>query len=123
MFEYAAAELLNKYAQTKVICMDAVYVFLGEKYYCSGDADWVDSLQLIKICENVTALKPLRCGLTAPNIALKKLDGTPVQLHSVKAKFVALYLNPELKPPRVCKYFYRSLPRPQYSSTIREAEN
>ncbi|BDS12285.1 DUF5106 domain-containing protein [Aureispira anguillae] len=91
MFQYAAAELLNKYAQTKVICMDAVYVFLGEKYYCAGHADWVDSAQLEKICENVRTLKPLQCGLYAPNIRLKKMDGTPVNLHEVQAKFVALY--------------------------------
>jgi len=91
MFQYAAAELLNKYAKTKVICMDAVYVFLGEKYYCGGHAHWVDSAQLVKICENVAALKPLRCGLYAPNIRLKKMDGTPIQLYDVKAKYTALY--------------------------------
>lgn len=91
MFQYAAAELLNKYAQTKVICMDAVYVFLGEKYYCAGHADWVEEEQLTKICENVNTLKPLQCGLYAPNIRLKKLDGTPINLHQVQAKFVALY--------------------------------
>lgn len=91
MFQYAAAELLNKYAQSKVICMDAVYVFLGEKYYCSGKADWVDSAQLEKICENVKTLKPLRCGEYAPNIRLKKMDGTPVNLYEVKAKITAVY--------------------------------
>lgn len=91
IFQYAAAEYLNKYAKTKVICMDAVYVFLGKKYYCSGMADWVDSTQLVKICENVASLEPLQCGLYAPNIRLKKLDGTPVSLHEVKAKFTALY--------------------------------
>ncbi len=32
MFQYVAAEMLNKYAKSKVICMDAVYVHLGEKY-------------------------------------------------------------------------------------------
>lgn len=91
IFQYAAAEYLNKYAKTKVICMDAVYVFLGEKYYCAGHASWVDSAQLEKICENVATLKPLQCGLYAPNVRLKKLDGTPVNLHEVKAKFTALY--------------------------------
>lgn len=91
MFQYAAAEYLNKYAQTKVICMDAVYVFLGKKYYCAGHASWVDEEQLKKICDNVATLEPLQCGLTAPNIRLKKLDGTPVNLHEVKAKFTALY--------------------------------
>lgn len=91
MFQYAAAELLNKYAQTKVICMDAVYVFLGKKYYCAGHADWVEEEQLEKICENVRTLEPLQCGLYAPNVRLKKLDGTPVNLHQVQAKFTALY--------------------------------
>jgi len=91
VFQYVSAELLNKYAQSKVICMDAVYVFIGEKYYCTGDADWVEEEQLKKICENVATLKPLRCGEFAPNIRLKKLDGTPVSLHEVEAEYIALY--------------------------------
>lgn len=93
MFRYGAAELLNKYAKTKVICMDAVYVFIGKKYYCNGDGsvEWVDSAQLEKICENVRALEPLQCGLYAPNIRLKKMDGTPISLYDVKAKYTALY--------------------------------
>ncbi|MFK7797722.1 MAG: redoxin domain-containing protein [Aureispira sp.] len=93
MFRFGAAELLNKYAKTKVICMDAVYVFIGKKYYCSGNglAEWVGEEQLEKICENVTALEPLQCGLQAPDIRLKKMDGTPINLYDVKAKFVALY--------------------------------
>ncbi len=91
MFQFAAAELLNKYAKTKVICMDAVYVHIGEKYYCNGQAHWVDSAQLEKICDNVRALKPLRCGGYAPNIQLKKMDGTPINLYELKAPFVAIY--------------------------------
>jgi len=91
MFQYAAAELLNKYAKSKVICMDAVYVFIGENYYCNGKAAWVDSAQLEKICDNVATLKPLRCGQYAPNIRLKKLDGTPINLYELKAPFTAIY--------------------------------
>ena len=91
MYQYVAAEMLNKYAKTKVICMDAVYVSVGEKYYCNGKADWVDSAQLEKICDNVRALKPLQCGLYAPNIRLRKMDGNPINLYDVKKKFVALY--------------------------------
>lgn len=91
VFQYVAAEYLNKYAKSKVICMDAVYVFIGEKYYCSGQASWVDSAQLVKICENVQSLKPLQCGLYAPNIRLKKMDGNYISLYDVKAKFTAIY--------------------------------
>ncbi len=91
LFQYMAGQYLNEYAKSKIICMDAVYVYIGERYYCSGAADWVDSTQLIKICENVQALKPLRCGLKAPNVRLRKMDGTPIALHDVKAKFTVLY--------------------------------
>lgn len=91
MIRYAAAELLNKYAQTKVICMDAVYVFLGEKYYCNGGADWVEQEQLEKICEDVQKLKPLQCGMYAPNIRLRNMEGEHVNLYDVKAEYVALY--------------------------------
>jgi len=91
MFQYVAAELLNKYAKTKVICMDAVYVHIGEKYYCTGQATWVDSAQLVKICENVATLKPLRCGAYAPNIRLKTMDGNSINLYELKAPFTAVY--------------------------------
>lgn len=91
LFQYFAAQYLNEYAKSKIICMDAVYVFIGEKYYCSGDADWVDSAQLEKICENVQAIKPLRCGLQAPNIRLRTMEGKYITLHDVKAKFTLLY--------------------------------
>lgn len=91
LFQYFAAQYLNQYAKSKIICMDAVYVHIGEKYYCSGDADWVDSAQLEKICDNVQAIKPLRCGLKAPNIRLRNMDGQYMTLHDVKAKFTVLY--------------------------------
>lgn len=91
LFQHFAAQYLNKYAKSKIICMDAVYVFIGEKYYCNGSNDWVDSAQLEKICEDVQALKPLRCGLRAPNIRLRNMDGEYLTLHEVKAKFTVLY--------------------------------
>ncbi len=91
MFQYVAAEMLNKYAKTKVICMDAVYVHIGKKYYCTGQAAWVDSAQLVKICENVQTLEPLLCGSYAPNIKLRKLDGTTINLRDLKGPFTAIY--------------------------------
>lgn len=93
MFRYAASELLNKYAKTKVICMDAVYVHIGKKYYCnsSSEVDWVDSAQLVKICENVQTLEPMQCGLYAPNIRLRNMKGETVNLYDVKAEYIALY--------------------------------
>lgn len=94
MYQYMASHLLNKYAKSEVICMDAVYVHIGEKYYCSAGqkADWVKEEQLEKICENVRTLKPLRCGQYAPNFELTVVDqDKPIQLYSVKAKYTIVY--------------------------------
>lgn len=91
MFKFTAIKLLNKYANSKVIGDDAVYVHIGEKYYCSGMADWVEEEQLKKICDNVRDLKPNLMGNKAPNIDLKRMDGTPVQLYQLPAKFTVVY--------------------------------
>lgn len=91
-FKYASIRLLNKYANSKIICMDAVYVHLAEKYYCNGLSEWVDSAQLVKICEDAARLKPLCCNEVAPDIILQNvLDKKPVQMHAIKAKFTAVY--------------------------------
>lgn len=91
-FKYAAIRLLNKFANSKVICMDGVYVHLAENYYCNGLSEWVDSTQLAKICEDAARLKPLRCNEVGPDIILQNvLDKKPVQMHAIKAKFTAVY--------------------------------
>jgi peroxiredoxin len=87
MYQYVSSHLLNKYAKSQVICMDAVYVHLGEKYYCNGGAEWVGKEQLEKICDNVNELRPLRCGSPAMEIAAKNIvDGAPFKLSSLVGK-------------------------------------
>lgn len=74
MYQFLSSHLLNKYAKSQVICMDKVYVYLGEKYYCGNKkADWVDAEQLEKICDNVAELKPLSCGSPAMEITAKDI--------------------------------------------------
>lgn len=93
VYQYVASHLLNKYAKSNIICMDAVYVYLGEKYYCGNkSADWVDSTQLEKICTNVQELKPVRCGQYAPDFRLRNIkDGSTVHLYDIKAKITLVY--------------------------------
>jgi peroxiredoxin len=93
MFQYAASHLLNKFAASKIICMDKVYVYLGDKYYCGAvKPDWIDSTQLEKICENVNDLRYSLCGQQAPEINLINIEtNLPVKLSNINAKFVAVY--------------------------------
>ncbi len=94
MYQFVASHLLNKYAKSQVICMDAVYVHLGDKYYCKGKADWVEKEQLEKICDNVEELRPLRCGSPAMEIVGQNIkDGKEFKLSSLmnKSRYVVLF--------------------------------
>lgn len=66
--------LLNKYANSKVIGMDAIYVHIIMNYYAKGEAPWVDPEKLIEMVDNADKTAPLLIGKIAPEIALPTLD-------------------------------------------------
>jgi thiol-disulfide isomerase/thioredoxin len=104
-YKFYLIHFLNEYAKSKFVGMDAVYVHIGEKYYCSGKAWWVDEEQLNKICSNVEKLKPILIGKVAPNIAVQRKDGTTISLHDVKSDFTVLFFwDPE------CGHCKKSIP-------------
>jgi hypothetical protein len=49
--------LTNKYAQTKTKGLDAVYVYMVDTFYKSGQAYWIDESTLTKMVENSDRLK------------------------------------------------------------------
>lgn len=93
MMEYTTSHFLNTYAKTKTICMDAVYVHIGKKYFCENpkSRDWVKEEQLEKICEDVQTLEPLRCGEVAPNFRLRTLEDKSITLHELDAPYTIVY--------------------------------
>lgn len=92
VFKYFVIEMLNRYAKTKKVCFDAIYVRLINKYYASGQADWVDNEQLKKILDNAQALSHTLCGQIAPDIKAKTESNSTPSLHKVKAKYTILLL-------------------------------
>ncbi|MFK7949370.1 MAG: redoxin domain-containing protein [Saprospiraceae bacterium] len=94
VFKFALVRLLNLYAKSKIVCMDAVYVHLVDNYYAKGKADWIDEEQLKKIKEDADALRPLLCGRIAPDISMQTLS-LPVEsksLHGIKSKYTILFM-------------------------------
>lgn len=95
-YKYFLISLINKYAKTKVVCMDAIYVHIADNYYLKGKADWISQDQLDKIKEDADRLRPLLCNKVAPNITLQtfpKKEGDspiPVSLYGIKAKYTVL---------------------------------
>ena len=82
---------LNKYAKSKIVGMDAVYVHIVNNYYATGDADWIEQEQLNKILENANTLKPILIGKVAPNLSLEATNGIKFNLHELKSKYTVLY--------------------------------
>jgi len=69
VYRYLLVTLFNHYAQSKIMGMDAVYIFLGENYYLK-DAYWSDSTFLKKLNTNIEENKPTLIGKIAPDIEL-----------------------------------------------------
>ena len=90
-FKFYLVHFLNAYAKSDIVGMDAVYVHLVEKYYATGQAKWTEQEQLDKIIQNAVDLKPLLIGKIAPDIRLKKRDGTQISLHEVESPYTVLY--------------------------------
>jgi thiol-disulfide isomerase/thioredoxin len=71
VFQYFLVTLVNKYANSKVMGDDAVYVHLVKNYYESDKAWWVDEEQLAKMKERRMALEPLLIGKMSPDLTLR----------------------------------------------------
>lgn len=95
-WKYYLSRFFNKYANSKIVGMDAVYVHLADKYYATGKADWVDSVTVQKIVDNAERLKPILIGKKAPDIELTKRDGGKVKLHDIQSPYTVLFFfDPE----------------------------
>ncbi len=94
VFKFCLVRLLNEYAKSKIVCMDAVYVHLVDNYYAVGRAAWIDAEQLKKIQEDANALRPLLCGKVAPDVAMETFDipAKSASLHGIKAKYTILFM-------------------------------
>jgi len=90
-FKFYLIHYLNEFAGSQYVGMDAAYVRLVEEYYASGDAKWTAPDQLQKIVDNAKALKPLLIGKIAPDLNLKKMDGTKFNLHGIESPYTVLY--------------------------------
>lgn len=104
-FQYYLIHFLNKYANSNIVGMDAVYVSIVEKYYATGQAPWTEEEQLAKIIDNARKLEPILIGKTAPNIKMQTQDKQEFDLYSVDAPYtVMLVWDPD------CGHCKKSMP-------------
>ncbi len=86
LIKYFLANMLNKYANSNIMGMDAVYVHIVDNYYANGYAYWVDETNLFRIKDRAKSLSPILIGKEAPQMVLKNTEGKYVSMHDVASK-------------------------------------
>jgi len=95
-FRFYLSTFLNKYAKSKIVGMDAVFVHLADRYYAAGDAPWMDTKTLNKIQETAAGMRPVLIGKTAKDVELYYEDGSPLTLDDIEYEhLVILFWAPD----------------------------
>ena len=91
MFQYVVVFLLNNFLESKIMGMDAVFVYVAESYYLSGRANWVDSDFIDKLNDRIMKMKPSLIGQKGADLKMETISGEWVALHEVRADYTLLY--------------------------------
>jgi len=95
-YKYYLSTYLNKYANTKVVGFDAVYVHLAEQYYGIEKSPWVDEETIHKIRDNARLVKPVLLGKTGADLTLYQEDGSPLKISEIDYEYlVVLFWAPD----------------------------
>jgi thiol-disulfide isomerase/thioredoxin len=103
MFQYTVSWITSTYEKSKIMGMDKVFVYMGDKYYCSKDengespAFWMKEASLDKLCEKVKTNYNLVMGAVPPNISLRDTTDKKWQdFYSLPNEYTILYFwDPE----------------------------
>jgi len=106
MKKYLIQFTFNMANESKLMGMDAAMVALADKYYLSGEADWVDKEFIEKLEERVSKLKPNLIGNKAPDLKLVSPNNEYYRLSEVYAPLTILvFWEPE------CGHCKKEIPR------------
>lgn len=86
MYQLVLNELFSKYARSEIMGYDAIYVYMAEKYYLSGEAPWAEAKGLMELRDRVEAVKPTLLGKIAPNFTAQDTLGKNYTFHDFVPK-------------------------------------
>ena len=90
MFQYIIVTLLNKYATSDIMGMDAVFVHIVDTYYKTGDAFWLDDAGLFRITHSADMMRPTLIGKRAPNIFLQDTADRDIPLYAINSDYTII---------------------------------
>lgn len=96
MFKYTLWWITRFVEGSKIMGMDAAFVYLVENYYMKGDAYWLSPEDLEKYIERAQKIAPNVLGKIAPELKLQDVSGKTYSLHELDAKYTLLvFWSPE----------------------------
>lgn len=96
MFKYTLWWLTRFTEGSKIMGMDAAFVYLVENYYMKGDAYWLTPDELEKYVERAQKIAPNVLGKIAPELKMPDVTGKMHSLHELDAKYTLLiFWSPE----------------------------
>jgi len=90
LFKYTTHHFTFKYETIKIMCFDAIFVHLVDKYYKTGQATWLSKENETKIIKRADQLRYTLCGKNPANMVLNDTAGKPVELQRIKAKYTLI---------------------------------
>lgn len=90
MYRYMVEYMLNLKYETNRMGMDKVLVHVGEEYYLSGRAEWVDSARMEKIKERIIKTRPNVLGEKAKDMKLVTDDNQIINLYQMKSEYIII---------------------------------
>ena len=90
MFRYLVSYCFNFTLESKIMGMDAAFVYLAKKYYLTGEANWINKETREKIEREVILTQYNLIGMKAQELKLPTLDGEWVSLYETEAPFTLL---------------------------------
>jgi len=96
MFKYFITKFTNDYANPKYMGQDAVFLDLFEKYYQTGQVDWLTDEQKKPIYDRAYSIMANQLGDPAADIQLLDTSNQKVSLYGLKATFtVVCFWDPD----------------------------
>jgi peroxiredoxin len=96
LFKYTLWWLTRNAESSKIMGMDAVFVYLVENYYMKGDAYWLDKESLEKYIDRAHKIAPNVIGNLAPDLTMPDINGKVQSMRDMKAKYTLIvFWSPE----------------------------
>ena len=91
MYQYFLSQLTEKYVNPKYMGQDAVFVYLFQKYYVTGEADgWMTEKYRKFIFDRGYSLMTNTIGDKAANIVMADTMDKPTPLYNIEAKYTVV---------------------------------